>query len=122
MTSGRQRGFMLVQIDKVENAYHIYMLLNKPYALSFLSWAEPHLSQKEFSEILADGWIRSENPNMDKNFVKKKLVDMFKKADRSTLCRLCLCRCYRRNYKAELCNRPFQSGTERTWIKACTLS
>ncbi|MBE6789255.1 MAG: hypothetical protein E7539_06300 [Ruminococcaceae bacterium] len=79
------RGLMAKQIDQAKNAYHIYMMLNKPYALSFLSLAEPHLSQKDFSEILADAWIRSENPNMDKNFVKKSLVDMFKKADQSIL-------------------------------------
>lgn len=79
------RGLMVKQIDQAKNAYHIYMMLNKPYALSFLSLAEPHLSQKDFSEILADAWIRSENPNMDKNFVKKNLVDMFKKADKSIL-------------------------------------
>ena len=79
------RGLMVKQIDQARNAYHVYMMLNKPYALSFLSLAEPHLSQKDFSEILADAWIRSENPNMDKNFVKKNLVDMFKKADKSIL-------------------------------------
>ena len=79
------RGLMVKQIDQAKNAYHIYMMLNKPYALSFLSLAEPHLSKKDFSEILADAWIRSENPNMDKNFVKKNLVDMFKKADKSIL-------------------------------------
>ena len=79
------RGLMVKQIDQAKNPYHIYMMLNKPYALSFLSLAEPHLSQKDFSEILADAWIRSENPNMDKNFVKKSLVDMFKKADQSIL-------------------------------------
>lgn len=79
------RGLMVKQIDQAKNAYHIYMMLNKPYALSFLSLAESHLSQKDFSEILADAWIRSENPNMDKNFVKKSLVDMFKKADQSIL-------------------------------------
>ena len=79
------RGLMVKQIDQAKHAYHIYMMLNKPYALSFLSLAEPHLSKKDFSEILADAWIRSENPNMDKNFVKKSLVDMFKKADQSIL-------------------------------------
>ena len=79
------RGLMVKQIAQAKNAYHIYMMLNKPYALSFLSLAEPHLSKKDFSEILADAWIRSENPNMDKNFVKKSLVDMFKKADQSIL-------------------------------------
>lgn len=79
------RGFMTKQINQAKNAYHIYMMLNKPYALAFLTLAEPHLSQKDFSEILADAWIRSENPNMDKNAVKKNLVAMFKAADKTIL-------------------------------------
>lgn len=79
------REFMKQQIDQAKNAYHIYMMVNKPYALAFLSLSENHLSQKDFSEILADAWIRSENPNMDKNFVKNNLVAMFKKADKSIL-------------------------------------
>lgn len=79
------REFMKKQIDHAKNAYHIYMMVNKPYALAFLSLSENHLSQKDFSEILADAWIRSENPNMDKNFVKNNLVAMFNKADKSIL-------------------------------------
>ncbi len=77
--------YMKGLIDNAKNPYHIYMMLNKPYALAFLNLAESHLSQKDFSEILSDAWIRSENPNMDKNFVKRNLVDMFKKADKSIL-------------------------------------
>ena len=40
-------------IDEAENPYHIYMLLNPPYALTFLKLASPCLSRKDFSEILA---------------------------------------------------------------------
>jgi len=79
------RSLMAKQIDQAKNAYHIYVMLNKPYALAFLSLSEQHLSQKDFSEILADAWIRSENPNMDKNFAKNNLVAMFKKADKTIL-------------------------------------
>ncbi len=77
--------YMKGLIDNAKTPYHIYMMINKPYALAFLNLAENHLSQKDFSEILADAWIRSENPNMDKNFVKNNLVAMFKKADKSIL-------------------------------------
>ena len=77
--------YMKGLIDNAKSPYHSYMMINKPYALAFLNLAENHLSQKDFSEILSDAWIRSENPNMDKNFVKRNLIDMFKKADKSIL-------------------------------------
>lgn len=79
------REFMKKQIDNAKNPYHIYMMLNKPYALVFLNLAEAHLSQKDFSEILSDAWIQSEYPNMDLNFTKNNLVAMFKNADKSIL-------------------------------------
>ena len=79
------QGYMKGLIDNATNAYQIYMMVNKPYALAFLSLSECHLSKKDFSEILSDAWIRSENPNLDKNFVKNDLVAMFKKADKAVL-------------------------------------
>ncbi len=77
----RWQDFMKAQIDQAENAYHIYMMTNKPYALTFLNMAIPFLSQKDFSKILSDAWIRSENPNLDPNVTTSKLLSMFKKAD-----------------------------------------
>ena len=74
------QNFMKAQIDEAKSAYHIYMMTNKPYSMTFLKFAKPHLSQKDFSEILADAWIRSENPNLDKNFKQKELLQMFKDA------------------------------------------
>ena len=79
------QDYMKGLIDNSTNAYQIYMMVNKPYALAFLSLSESHLSKNDFSEILADAWIRSENPNLDKNFVKNDLVAMFKKADKAVL-------------------------------------
>ena len=74
------QNYMKAQIDEAKSAYHIYMMTNKPYSMTFLKFAKPHLSQKDFSEILADAWIRSENPNLDKNFKQKELLQMFKDA------------------------------------------
>ena len=79
------REFMKKQIDNAKNAYHIYMMTNKPYSLVFLSLSEQYMSKKDFSEILSDAWICSESPNMDLNFTKNNLVSMFKKADKSIL-------------------------------------
>lgn len=74
------QNYMKAQIDEAKSAYHIYMMTNKPYSMTFLKFAKPHLSQKDFSEILADAWIYSENPNLDKNFKQKELLQMFKDA------------------------------------------
>ena len=75
------QAFMRKQINSTDNAYEIYMMTNKPYSLTFLKYASPYLSKADFSKILADAWIRSENPNDDTNVSKSKLISMFKRAD-----------------------------------------
>ena len=72
-------------IDETENPYHIYMLLNPPYALTFLKLASPYLSRKDFSEILASAWINCEAPHNDPELNKADLVYMFKSADPKAL-------------------------------------
>ena len=72
-------------IDETENPYHIYMLLNPPYALTFLKLASPYLSRKDFSEILASAWINCEVPHNDPELNKADLVFMFKSADPKAL-------------------------------------
>lgn len=39
------RQSMARQIDKTDNTYAIYMMVTKPYALTFLKFAMPHLSR-----------------------------------------------------------------------------
>ncbi len=72
-------------IDKAGSAYEIFFMVNKPYGLTFLKFAEAYLSQADFSQILAAAWIRSENPNSDANVSKKELVSMFKRSEPSEL-------------------------------------
>ena len=69
------------QIDSAKSAFEIYMMTNKPYGMTFLKYAAHHLSKKDFSQILADAWIRSENPNDDPNLSQAKLLSMFQSAD-----------------------------------------
>ncbi len=73
------------RIDKAPNAYAVYSMVNKPYAITFLKYAEPYLSRKDFSEILADAWVIAENPNCDANVTKSTLVAFFKQAEPSEL-------------------------------------
>ena len=68
-------------IQQSTGAFDIYMMVNKPYALTFLKYAAPALSRKDFSKILANAWMRSENPNNDPNVSTSKLLSMFKSAD-----------------------------------------
>ena len=72
-------------IDESENPYHIYMLLNPPYALTFLKLASPYLSRKDFSEILASAWINCEAPHNDPDLSKTDLLSMFKSDDPKAL-------------------------------------
>lgn len=75
------QSFIGEQITDTENVYQIFMMVNKPYALAFLKFAADYLSFEDFSKILNDAWIMSENPNCDVNVSKEELVDFFKKAD-----------------------------------------
>ena len=43
----RWRQSMARQIDKADSAYAIYMMVTKPYALTFLKFAMPHLSRED---------------------------------------------------------------------------
>ena len=77
--------FMKSKIEGAENVWGIYAFINKPYGLTFLKFAEPYLSKEDFSKILGDAWVRSENPNDDPNFTKRDLIAMFKRADKQAL-------------------------------------
>lgn len=69
------------QINESDSADRIFLLLTKPYRLVFLKYAEPYLSQKDYSQILCDVWIQTEAPHSDPNFSTSDLVKLFKKAD-----------------------------------------
>ncbi len=75
------RRFMAQEIDKADSAYAIYMMVTKPYALTFLKYASPSLSREDMSQILASAWTRSEAPHQDVNVTVNQLLRMFKKAN-----------------------------------------
>ena len=79
------RSFLCNQIDNAKTAIQIYMMITKPYGLTFLKFANPYLSKEDSSSILADAWLRSENPNLDVNLSKSKLLAMFKSAEPTVL-------------------------------------
>lgn len=72
-------------IDKAENPFQIYLMINPPYGLTFLKFASPYLSKKDFSEILSNAWIMCEAPHDDPDVSVRRLVSMFKSADPKSL-------------------------------------
>ena len=81
----RWQNSMTKTIDKSEHPYHIYMMLNPPYALTFLKLASPYLSIKDFSEILSSAWVMCEAPHNNPDVSKSDLISMFKSADSKSL-------------------------------------
>jgi hypothetical protein len=68
-------------IDDTNDLFRLYHMIEKPYVLGFLKFAAPNLSKADFSTILADAWIRSEQPNHDPNLSQSKLLAIFRAAD-----------------------------------------
>lgn len=83
----RWREYMGKLIDGAKSAYEIYMMITKPYGLTFLKYTAQDLSQEDLSNILASAWTRAEAPNMDVNVSKAKLLSLFKQADPTVLMR-----------------------------------
>lgn len=80
-SKNKWQEFMEKQITNADSVYRIFMMVNKPYALTFLKLASKHLSFDDFSRILEDAWVMSENPNGDANVTKSELIEFFMAAD-----------------------------------------
>lgn len=72
-------------IDESKEVCEIIRHITKPYLLGFVKYAAPMLSGEDYAKVLADAWIRSENPNNDPNLSREKLLSMFKAADPAVL-------------------------------------
>ncbi len=81
----RWRCVLEKQIDNASDPFQIYMMVNNPYGLTFLKFAEPYLSQEDFSHILGSAWVMCEAPHNDPNLGVSKLIAMFEKADPALL-------------------------------------
>lgn len=78
----RQRIFDM--INKYD-LYANYFLVNSPWKLTWLKFTKDYISNKEFSELLADAWVTQENPNDDKNVSRRTAISWFKHADKKSL-------------------------------------
>lgn len=45
-------------IDQADSAYQVFLLLNKPYMLTFLKYTAPSLSERDLGQILANAWMK----------------------------------------------------------------
>lgn len=79
------KEIMSEKIDRMTSVAQIFLYVNKPYSMTFLKYVKQYLSKQDFAETLAACWIREEQPNMNPNFTKAELTDMFKRADKKYL-------------------------------------
>jgi hypothetical protein len=73
------------QIKDTKSVKEIMYIIRPPYYLAFLKYSKPYLCQKNFSELLAFAWVRTENPNQDANVSIKTLIKWFQKSDKTFL-------------------------------------
>ena len=79
------RESFLKRIKSSTNINGLYCIVRKSYRLTFLKFAEPFLSRNDMSELLADAWTTSENPNQDVNVKLSTIVKWFKNANKKVL-------------------------------------
>lgn len=73
------------QIDTLSNVKDIFLMLNKPYILTFISYIEPMLTDAELGKILSDNWSFIEDITGNRNVNGRKLVKWFFRADKRSL-------------------------------------
>lgn len=79
------REYYSKTIDNSDNIWRIYGCFCKPYYLTFLNSIHQYLSCKDMSELLADAWTTSENPNNDANVSLDLVIKWFKQSDKHIL-------------------------------------
>lgn len=73
------------RINASSDVYEVYCIIRKSYRLTFLKYIKRYLSLSDFSKLLADAWVSSENPNQDVNVNIKTLTSWFRQADKREL-------------------------------------
>jgi len=81
----KAREIISKQIDTMKAEQIFYVLIRRPYRLIFLKYVQDYLTEKTYADWLANAWIDSENPNIDRNLTLDDIKEMFLKADRKYL-------------------------------------
>lgn len=73
------------KIKSSKDLFSVYIIIRRAYRLTFLKYIKPYLSIEDFSKLLADAWVSSENPNQDVNCSLSLLTRWFKESDNQIL-------------------------------------
>ncbi len=64
-------------INRADDVWHLYIMVNNPYRLLWVQMASPFLGDKDLASYWAYAWIESESPNHDTNVSLEDAVEMF---------------------------------------------
>ena len=69
------------RINEQKDLYGILKFIRKQYLLQYLNITKEHLSCRDFSESLIEGWVSDEYANQNTSVSKEELLNMFLMAD-----------------------------------------
>jgi hypothetical protein len=73
------------KISKCKDIYQLYSLVRSSYKMTWYSLVREYLSEKDKAELLADAWVRQENPNDDVNVSRRDSIRFFKSCNKKYL-------------------------------------
>lgn len=79
------KKIMRERIDSITSIGGLFLYVNKPYSMTLLKYVQHYLSSQDYAKMLAECWIREEQPNMNPSITKTELTNMFKRADKKFL-------------------------------------
>ena len=78
------KNMMAARIDNA-NLERIYMMINKPWRITWLKYVEQYMSNSDFASYLSDAYVSEEMPNLNPNVTIKALIQWFKRANKKDL-------------------------------------
>ena len=78
----KNRTMMKELIKKDKSAQSIFLMIRKPYQLTFFKYVKEYLSEKDFAKLLISSWTLTEFNSNDKNVTKNEFISWFKKANK----------------------------------------
>lgn len=81
----KARAFVKDKIESAETIMQVYLIIRAPYHLVFLKYIKDYITREDFSELLADAWTSTEDPNNDVNVTLSVATRWFRAADKAIL-------------------------------------
>lgn len=70
------------RIKKSNQLSEVFLIIRKPYRLTFLKFVKPFMSERDFGKMLSEIWVESEDPNNDVNVPISLSAKWFRKTNR----------------------------------------